>query len=195
MKTSESTAEINKAYISAAPELHNIAKDSRGYNYSYTSLEKLIEYTKPILAKHKLAIIQMPNGNGITTRIIHESGEWIEEFIDSNVIELRGMNYYQSQGSQITYLRRYMWASLCGIASDDDMDAAGEQTAPTPNRLTQKQLSEISELIVKTNTNLEQFIGFLNQQLNIAIMDISQLTVGQAAEAKKALEIKMKKGS
>ena len=128
MKTSEKTTALFKAYIEAAPELTNIAKDSKAYNYNYTSLEKLIEHSKPILAKHGLAIIQTPTGNGIVTRLIHASGEWMEEETHSEIIQLKGMNAYQVQGSQITYLRRYAWASMCGIASDEDKDAAGEQS-------------------------------------------------------------------
>ena len=130
MKTSTTTQVLFEAYAKCSPKLKNIAKDSKGYGYNYTSLERLIEYTKPILAEDNLAIIQMPTGNGLTTRLIHNSGEWIEQEMTSELIQMKQMNAFQVQGSQITYLRRYMWASLCGIASDDDMDASEPNHVP-----------------------------------------------------------------
>ena len=124
MKTSQSVTEIFKAYTECAPELVNVAKDMNKH-YKYTSLDKLIDETKPILAKHGLAIIQLPTGSGLITRMIHASGEWFEVNFESETILLNGMNAYQSQGSQITYIRRYAWASVCGIASEEDTDANG----------------------------------------------------------------------
>ena len=151
MKTSEKVAMISKAYAECSPKLLNIAKDSKGYGYTYTSLEKLIEHTKPILAEHGLAIMQMPTGNGLITRMLHNSGEWIEQEMTSELIQMKQMNAFQVQGSQITYLRRYMWASICGIASDDDMDAKGEEVkAPQPlPKINDAQFKLVNTLISK----------------------------------------------
>jgi len=132
MKTSENVEQLFKAYVEVSPELVNIGKDSEGYGYNYTSLEKLIEHTKPILHKHGLAIIQMNIPNGVLTRMVHVSGEWMESTFTGDIIQLSKMNAYQVQGSQSTYYRRYAWASICGIASDEDKDAEGEQVKPKP---------------------------------------------------------------
>ena len=145
MNTSEKVAMISKAYAECSPKLLNIAKDSKGYGYNYTSLEKLIEHTKPVLEEFGLGIIQMPTGNGLITRMVHNSGEWIEQEMTSELIQMKQMNAFQVQGSQITYLRRYMWASICGIASDDDMDAKGEEVKVP--MVTPEQVKYISTLI------------------------------------------------
>jgi len=158
MKTSENVEQISKAYVECSPELLNIAKDSKGYGYTYTSLEKLIEHTKPILSKHGLAIIQIPTGNGLISRLIHNSGEWMEQEMNSELIQMKQMNAFQVQGSQVTYLRRYMWASFCGIASDDDMDAQGEQTKEdkTPSLINEQQVVDIGSMIMESSLSVEQ---------------------------------------
>jgi len=169
MVTSENVEQLFKAYVDCSPELVNIGKDSTGYGYNYTSLEKLIERTKPILHKHGLAIIQMNIPNGILTRMVHTSGEWMESTFTGNVIALAKMNDYQVQGSQSTYYRRYGWASICGIASDDDMDAQGEQAKTaqqqvTTNNISSAQVTEIQNLCKKYNYQIdaiaEQFGGY-----------------------------------
>ena len=158
METSTEVSNIFKAYALCAPKLANIAKDSKAYNYNYTSLEKLIEHTKPILAEDNLAIIQMPTGNGLTTRLIHNSGEWIEQEMTSELIQMKQMNAFQVQGSQITYLRRYMWASLCGIASDDDMDASEPNHVPEVKKevVSPQALKKINTLISLKGADIEQ---------------------------------------
>jgi len=155
MKTSTTTQVLFEAYAKCSPKLKNIAKDSKGYGYNYTSLEKLIEHTKPILAEDNLAIIQMPTGNGLVTRLIHNSGEWIEQEMTSELIQMKQMNAFQVQGSQITYLRRYMWASLCGIASDDDMDASepNHVAEVKPQVVSEAQLKKINTLITLKNVD------------------------------------------
>jgi hypothetical protein len=46
------------------------------------------------------------------------------------MIQLKGMNDYQSFGSGITYYRRYCLSTILGIVTDKDTDAAGEQVKP-----------------------------------------------------------------
>jgi len=98
--------------------------------------------------KYNLAIIQMPILNGLVSRLIHSSGEWIETTLEGDAGEPRGMNMLQLQGSQLTYYRRYSWASICGIASDDDLDANApkEEDKPVkqPQYINEAQLKKIN---------------------------------------------------
>ena len=59
---------------------------------------------------------------GLTTRLVHSSGEWIEdEFYIP--LEVTGVQpAAQVAGSIITYLRRYALVALLGIVSDEDID-------------------------------------------------------------------------
>ena len=144
MKTSEKVDLLFKAQVAMQAEMKNIAKDSKGYGYNYTSLEKLIEHVRPVLAKHKLGFIQTNTSKesgdvGVTTRLIHESGQWVEDTMTAPLYKLAKMNEYQVAGSVITYFRRYALASIIGVASDEDMDAQGEVQAVNYERPTASQ--------------------------------------------------------
>lgn len=52
---------LTEALVAAQAELPTaIGRDSQGQGYRYTSLDKLIEATRPILTKHGIAIMQFP---------------------------------------------------------------------------------------------------------------------------------------
>lgn len=166
MKTSETVTKLYSDYIKAQTELVNLGKDSKGYGYNYTSLDKMIEATKPTLQKHNLAILQMPIKDGLISRLIHSSGEWIETVLEGDMIDLAKMNKYQVQGSQLTYFRRYAWASICGIASDDDLDAnAPKEATPVrkmeepvrqPQYINEAQLKKINTLMSVKKVDRDQ---------------------------------------
>ena len=144
---SESIKNIAAAQLKVQKEIKDISKDSTGYGYKYTSFDKLVQYLRPLLAKHGISFIQMPVGDkyddgkgtvGLQTLYMHaESGEWITNAIKSPVAESKGMNKYQSIGSAITYFRRYSLSSFVGIASEEDADAASKESPgrkPTINK-------------------------------------------------------------
>ena len=145
---SESIKNIAAAQLKVQKEIKDISKDSTGYGYKYTSFDKLVQYLRPLLAKHGISFIQMPVGGdkydegngtvGLQTLYMHaESGEWITNVIKSPVAESKGMNQYQSIGSAITYFRRYSLSSFVGIASEEDVDAASKESPgrkPTTNK-------------------------------------------------------------
>ena len=142
---SDSIKNIAAAQLEVQKEIKDISKDSTGYGYKYTSFDKLVQYLRPLLAKHGISFIQMPTGDkyddgkgtvGLQTLYMHaESGEWITNVIKSPVAESKGMNTYQSIGSAITYFRRYSLSSFVGIASEEDVDAASPETRkPTTNK-------------------------------------------------------------
>lgn len=144
MKTSNEVGQIFAAQIAMQSELQDIGKDSKGYGYNYTSFESLTRYLRPLLTKHGLGFIQTSTNYGerigVSTRLIHTSGEWVEDTFTVPLVGLAKMNDYQVAGSAITYLKRYGLSAIVGIASDEDADAHGEQTkaqkAPAPAKAT-----------------------------------------------------------
>ena len=127
IQKSESIKSLASAQLALQKEIKDISKDSTGYGYKYTSFDKLVQYLRPLLAKHGISFIQMPDGTagsiGLTTLYMHISGEWIANTVLCPIAEHKGMNAYQSVGSAITYFRRYSLASFVGIASEEDVDA------------------------------------------------------------------------
>lgn len=132
MKTSETTTAIFKSMIEVAPEISSIPKSklAKGDNYvgyKYATLDSLIDMLRCVLPKHGLWFTQVPFREGekscLTTRIIHVSGEWIEDTIEMTDTELRGkVTDTQKVGASITYYRRYALSSIFGVASDEDVD-------------------------------------------------------------------------
>lgn len=92
----------------------------------YADLGAIIEAAKPTLAKYGLSVSQMPTSAddriGVTTILLHESGEWLEDTITLPLGDERGKSLAQVAGSIITYLRRYSLASVIGMYADEDAD-------------------------------------------------------------------------
>ena len=189
MKTSEKVNEIFKAQVAMQEEMTNIAKDSKGYGYSYTSLEKLIEHIRPVLAKNGLGFFQSNTSTddgriGVTTRIIHTSGEWVEDTMTAPLTQLAKMNEYQVAGSVITYFRRYALASMVGVASDEDMDVQGEVV-----KIDNKQIGIINNLINESGTELSMFCTAKN------IKHLAELNASDFPTAVAQLQAKIKKAN
>ena len=114
--------------------MRNIAKDKVNPHFrsKFTSLDSILETVRPIMAKHGLAITQLPEFRdglaGVTTRIIHKSGESTESTL---LLPLKDQSA-QGVGSALTYARRYSISAVCGIASDEDED--GQQASTTAKK-------------------------------------------------------------
>lgn len=127
MNTSQETTNILKAMVNAAPEISSIGKSKQAYGYKYATLDSLIDMLRSVLPKHGLWFMQMPtrcDGKSIlTTRVFHNSGEWIEDSIEMTDTELSGKtNDTQKVGASITYFRRYALSAIFGVAADEDVD-------------------------------------------------------------------------
>lgn len=137
MKTSENVENITKAMIAAAVDIQSVPKTKQALRYKYATLDNIIDMLRGTLPKHGLWFIQMPqmdiekNIMILTTRVLHTSGEWFEDYISFGKTELKGgdSNDTQRLGASITYFRRYALSAIFGIAADDDTDGA---SAPTP---------------------------------------------------------------
>jgi len=122
---------LNAALVAALGELRNVAKDKINPHFKnrYTSLDAILDATRPVLSKHGLALSQEPcfedGMAGVVTRIIHTSGESRESKL---LLPLRDQSA-QGVGSCLSYARRYAAAAVLGIASDEDDDG---QQASTP---------------------------------------------------------------
>ena len=125
------TSTLNSALVAALGELRNVAKDKVNPHFKsrFTSLDAILDATRPVLAKHGLALSQEPcfedGMAGVVTRIIHAGGESRESKL---LLPLRDQSA-QGVGSCLSYARRYAAAAVLGIASDEDDDG---QVASTP---------------------------------------------------------------
>ncbi len=92
----------------------------------YADLTTMIQTATPVLAKNGLSISQQPislDGRvGVTTTLMHSSGQWIEDTISLPLGDQKGLTLAQVTGSIITYLRRYSYGAIIGLATDEDTD-------------------------------------------------------------------------
>ena len=138
MTRSESITHLAAALALAQAEMPVAVFDATNpfLKSKYASLGAVIQASRPILAKHKLSLMQFPISGGSATGqgtgdyvgvesvLTHESGEFVSERVVIPLTEEKGKTRVQCAGSTLTYLRRYSWASILGMYSDEDGDGA-----------------------------------------------------------------------
>lgn len=96
--------------------------NGRAYPFRYATLDRIIETTRSALADARLCVIQpivaTERGPAILTRLLHESGQWLESEV---ALPAPGRDP-QAFGSAVTYLRRYALAALLNVAPNEDDD-------------------------------------------------------------------------
>jgi hypothetical protein len=128
MNKSENVKELAIALSKAQAEMPPAEMKSVNpfFKSKYADLGSVIKAAKPVMAKHGLSISQLPTSLGdmlgVTTILMHESGEWIEDTIMLPINEEKGKSAAQVAGSVISYLRRYSFASILGMYADEDID-------------------------------------------------------------------------
>ena len=171
MKTSETIEQISSAFVKAQADLSGIRKDGKNpfFSSKYITLDAILEYVRPILTANGIALIQTNESYGVTeyaeinrltvsSRLLHKSGEWIENSVTLPVIariDRSGKELpldAQSLGSALTYARRYGLTALLGInaETDDDGNSASRterfanKPAPAPKPVAEPaQLSAV----------------------------------------------------
>lgn len=116
--------ELAAALVAAQAEMPAVDKDAVNPHFrsKFTSLDHLIAKTRPVLSKHGLAITQWPTSidglPALRTKVTHTSGESDED----TMLLLLGKQDMQGLGGAITYAKRYMWAAVCAVSTDEDDD-------------------------------------------------------------------------
>lgn len=146
MRHSETQAAVSAALVKAIGAMDGVRKDaengafkSGGKASTYATLAACIEASRDVLRENGLCVIQGPGSTNteaktltITTRIIHESGEWIETDFD---MPLTKWSPHEA-GSATTYGRRFALMAMLGLAPVEDDDgnaAAGVREQKNPN--------------------------------------------------------------
>lgn len=121
MEHSPTIGEIAKALGQFQYMVGTVNKDAINpfFKSKYASFENITTHIKDPLAKNKLTYSQFPDGDGLTTILMHESGEWIKATAKLTIKDMTP----QGQGSAITYMKRYALSAALGIATDEDDDA------------------------------------------------------------------------
>lgn len=141
MNKSDSITELLKALSVFQGELENVTKDKEGHGYKYATLGNCIDAAKPMLASNGLSVMQLVGSNDkgtptMETILGHSSGEYISTVCDMPVAKLQGGgggNPAQVMGASITYMRRYQYAGIIGLAQDDTDGVPKKKEPPKPS--------------------------------------------------------------
>jgi len=126
-----------KAYIKAQGEFEPLVFDKRNphFNSAYASLQAVLKAVTPALLRNGIAMFSRPVVRGelvvVETYLVHDGlvfmrSEWPAGKVSASA---------QSQGSNLTYARRYSIQSLLNIAADEDDDGneASRNAPPRPD--------------------------------------------------------------
>jgi hypothetical protein len=116
---------------------------------------------KGILPKYGLGFAQFPESvdgkDGVTTIVMHESGEYMSARYEMEATEMKGTNLTQQKGASITYTRRYALCSVFGIPTEEDTDG----TVDTPNKTVAKKIE------FETKSSIEDVIKGIEEKMTL----------------------------
>ena len=196
MKTSESIKQLSAALLKAQRSIKFAAKDAKNPHFksTYADLPAVIDAIKPALNDAGIVFLQTfsPSETGfiaVTTRLMHETGEWIE---DTATVPLPKSDP-QGYGSAATYARRYSLAAITGLYQDDDDGNAASNTKPAQIvKVTAKQAADLQALADEVGADVAAFLGYVSTQLRTDIKKWSDIPATSFDDCVSALNKKRK---
>lgn len=143
MRTSESIVKFAPAFRAAQEKLNGVTKTARNpfYQSTYATLDDCWKACKDILHEQKISVLQPTSVRDdgtmiLTTRLQHDSGEFIEGDYLLNPVKADPQGY----GSATTYARRYSLCAMIGLCAeeDDDGNAASHKNGQASNTPAQR---------------------------------------------------------
>jgi len=174
MNQSENLNELFAALAKAQSEMQvaELSKVNPHFKSKYADLESIIKASRPALVKNGLCVIQqmetVADASYFVTKICHTSGQWMSSTLKISPTRTD----IQSLGSYLTYLRRYMYASLVGVVSGEDDDgevAIIPQTsslrAPQKNTVcvsaSKEQIEQLENALIGQDLKRTNMLNFL----------------------------------
>lgn len=180
MNKSESITELNKALANFHKEVKQPMKDANNpfFKSKYVPLENVVEAIDDVAPKHGLTYSQYPvtteNGLvGISTVLLHESGEYIEF---PSATTKPDKNTAQGVGSALTYMRRYSLSAVFGITSDQDDD--GNEASGKNNRKQTQPQKASSQTIGTLKKEVINFTNLIKGTKNEASQNVVEQRFG-----------------
>lgn len=150
IRWSETITEFAKALPEAQAAIKPLEADATNGHFSrdYASLGAALQACLSAYNDNGFSVLQIPTTRGdiarITTRIMHQSGEWMESDLDIKAENQTA----QKIGTAQTYGKRYALTSIAGLAVVEEAPPATEAAAKamdTGKRLTKAQARDLFE--------------------------------------------------
>lgn len=185
MNKSETIGELAKALHAAQGEMSGAKKGANNpfFKSKYADMNAVVDAVRIPFCNHGLSYSQFPVYQdglaGVTTILMHVSGEWIE----SECLLPVTKKDPQATGSAITYARRYSLQSIAGIPSEDDDGNAASQ--PAKSKVKQMTIADLQAHIEACGFTAQQIcesynVGSLSELIdfNAAAHQVTQWTKG-----------------
>ncbi len=129
---SEQLNDLAEALCNCQMRFVGVGKDTQGHGYDYADLNAIIQYAQPIFTQQGLSITQMlvskMHGktlmSGVRTMLMHNSGQWLATEAYSTTFKTKMNGVIQIFGVNTTYIRRYQYQAILGLATTDSDGAA-----------------------------------------------------------------------
>jgi hypothetical protein len=184
MNKSESIKNLASALKKAQSEMGEVKFDATNpfLKNRYASLGAVIQASKDAMVNNGLSVSQPAisdeHGVGITTLLMHESGEWLETSITLPLGEEKGKSQAQVAGSIISYLRRYSLASLLNLYSDEDTDGNAPQkktqSKPVQNAQPKTGALTLEEAMAETGSDGKTYGDCSTEELDKKMIGITK---------------------
>ena len=162
MKSSELINELANALCNAQSQMGGAVKDSSNpfFKSSYADLTSVIKAIKQPFADNGLSYTQFPitdeNGMGVCTRLMHVSGQWLENQFILPMVKRDP----QAGASSLTYSRRISLSAIAGIpTADDDAESAMIRNNQSKTAVVSpEQAEEIKSLLAEHGVDVKVFL-------------------------------------
>lgn len=184
---------IGGALAQAQGEMHTAAAKSVNpfFKSKYASFTEIVIASRNSLAKNKISVVQKiifceKHGSSIQTKLIHESGQWV-----SSIMQVSPQKEdIHSKGSYISYVKRYSYAALVGVCTedeDDDGNAASQQERKQSSRplLIQKEYEKV------TSEQVQNLMFEIGEHTDIAESLLKNFNITKIADMPKDYYIKV----
>jgi hypothetical protein len=146
------------------------------YRSRYVTLYGLLDCIYPVLSKHGLHLIQVPEGDSLLTLLTHASGEKLE--FHSPLPPLADM---QKFSAAVTYQKRVCLSGILGIAGMDDDDG---NSAEKIGQISLEQVATLTALAEEVGADMAGFLRFCRLE------SLEEMLTSKYAAATQALEKK-----
>lgn len=130
MSQSESIDLLSAALVEFQRSAPDIKKNAVNPHFKnrYADLSSIIDAVRAPLTDAGLAVVQLPDGDDLITRLVHKSGQWISSRTALKCSKPDAQGY----GSALTYARRYAISAMLNLAADDDDGEAASRAPRKP---------------------------------------------------------------
>ena len=187
MKSSESINELASALCAAQSQMGGAVKDSANpfFKSSYADLTSVIKAIKQPFSDNGLSYTQFPvtdeNGMGVCTRLMHVSGQWLEDQFILPMVKRDP----QAGASSLTYARRISLSAIAGIPTADDDAESAMLRGDDKKIISDDQIIAIKKLLDETGADSEKFCKWLKVRSVDQILAVHYDRAVAALEAKK----------